>query len=284
MGTAKEASNEAGSGLVPRLLLEQLLEAGRALESRESGRVETALAPAPRDRAAAAGGRHGRRRADEPAEQEGARTAAPGLAVHGTIVRVRVATLGDVMLDVVVRLDEPLTPGGDVRARTRTGAGGQAANVAAWAAGLGADARCIAKRGGDATGELVARELGAHGVELVGPIVDGPTGVVVSLVGANGERSLASDRGVAPDLDPAELDERWLDCDVLHVSGYALLREPVSAAALLAVRLARRGGAHVSVDVGAWTEIRTFGPVSFRELLDAIAPDVLFATEAEWEL
>jgi sugar/nucleoside kinase (ribokinase family) len=40
----------------------------------------------------------------------------------------------------------------------------------------------------------------------------------------------------------------------------------------------------VSVDVAAWTEIRSYGPVQFRELLDVLAPDVLFATEAEWEL
>src|SRR5581483_3047450 len=95
------------------------------------------------------------------------------LALHGTIVGVRIAALGDVMLDVIVRLEEPLAPGGDVRAATRAGAGGQAANVAAWAVALGAVARCIAKRGDDATGELVARELAARGVELVGPVVAG---------------------------------------------------------------------------------------------------------------
>jgi len=197
---------------------------------------------------------------------------------------MRLATLGDVMLDVIVRLDEPLAPGDDVRARTRTGAGGQAANVAAWAASLGAGARCIAKRGDDAAGELVARELAAHGVELAGPVGAGATGVVVSIVGADGERSMASDRGVAPSLAPDELDPAWLDCDVLHLSGYALLREPISGAALLAARLARERGARLSVDVAAWTEIRAFGPVRFRELLDALAPDVLFATEAEWEM
>src|SRR5207248_9816526 len=58
---------------------------------------------------------------------------------------LRIATLGDLVLDVVVLLEEPLAPGGDVRASNRAGAGGQAANVAAWAAGLGAKARCIAK-------------------------------------------------------------------------------------------------------------------------------------------
>src|SRR2546428_586645 len=72
--------------------------------------------------------------------------------------------------------------------------------------------------------------------------------------------------------------------DVMLVRGYAPRREPVSHAALRAAKLARDHGARVSVDVAAWTEIRTFGPMQFRELLDAIAPDVLFATEAEWEM
>ena len=197
---------------------------------------------------------------------------------------MQLAILGDVMLDVIVRLEQPLVAGDDVRARTRTGAGGQAANVAAWAASLGAEARCIAKRGVDATGELVARDLAARGVELVGPAAEGPTGVVVSIVGADGDRAMASDRGVAPTLAPEELDGAWLACDVLHLSGYALLREPLSAAALLATRLARGRGARVSVDVASWTQIRAYGPVQFRDLLDTIAPDVLFATEAEWEM
>ena len=196
---------------------------------------------------------------------------------------MRIVTLGDVLLDVVVLLSEPLAAGGDVRASNRAGAGGQAANVAAWATELGADARCIAKRGDDPAGELVARELGARGVEVVGPVGEGDTGVVVSIVDA-GDRSLASDRGVAPTFAPEELDAGWLVCDVLHLSGYALLREPIAATALLAARLAREQGALVSVDVAAWTEIRNYGPVQFRELLDELAPDVLFATEAEWEL
>jgi sugar/nucleoside kinase (ribokinase family) len=196
---------------------------------------------------------------------------------------LRIATLGDVLLDVVVLLAEPLAPGGDVRASNRAGAGGQAANVAAWAAELGAEARCIAKRGDDPAGELVAEELGAHGVELVGPVGHGATGVVVSVV-RDGDRSLASDRGVAPSFAPEELDGSWVACDVLHLSGYALLQEPIAATALLAARLAREQGARISVDVAAWTEIRSYGPVRFRELLDELAPDVLFATEAEWEL
>jgi sugar/nucleoside kinase (ribokinase family) len=196
---------------------------------------------------------------------------------------LRITTLGDVLLDMVVLLSEALAPGGDVRASNRAGAGGQAANVAAWAAELGAEGRCIAKRGSDPAGELVARELAARGVELVGPVGEGPTGVVVSIV-HDADRSLASDRGAAPSLAPQELDAAWLACDVLHLSGYALMREPIASTALLAARLARRQEARVSVDIAAWTEIREYGPVRFRQLLDELAPDVLFATEAEWEL
>jgi sugar/nucleoside kinase (ribokinase family) len=197
---------------------------------------------------------------------------------------MRIATFGDVLLDVIVRLEQPLARGDDVRAATTTGAGGQAANVAAWAAFLGAEARCVSKRGNDAAGELVARELAERGVDLVGPVDHGRTGVVVSVVDGD-ERSLASDRGVAPSFRPDELDGDWLvGTDVLHLSGYALLREPILQTALLAARLARERGARLSVDVAAWTEIRSFGPVRFRELLDTLAPDILFATEAEWEM
>jgi sugar/nucleoside kinase (ribokinase family) len=262
----------------------ELLEAGCALEGGEAGGRLEALAAA-RDHGAAAAGRgEGGSCADDAPDQERARSPAPVLPVHASIVPVRVAALGDVMLDVIVRLEEPLARGDDVRAATRAGAGGQAANVAAWAASLGAHGRCIAKRGDDDAGELVARELGRHGVELVGPVAPGTTGVVVSVV-EDGERSMASDRGVAPSFRPEELETAWVrDCDVLHLSGYALLREPIDATALLAARLAREAGARVSVDLAAWTEIRRYGPVRFRELLDTVAPDVLFATEAEWEL
>src|SRR5262249_12688179 len=67
-------------------------------------------------------------------------------------------------------------------------------------------------------------------------------------------------------------------------AGCGRVREPICAAALLAARLAREAGARISVDVAAWNEIRRVGPVRFRELVDELAPDVLLATEAEWEL
>jgi ribokinase len=123
---------------------------------------------------------------------------------------------------------------------------GHAPNVAAWVAELGAEAVCITTKGGD---PIVAVELAARGVAFV-----------------SAEKIGAACRS----------------CDFLHISGYTVVED--SAIALAAARLARDAGARVSVDVADWTELRRFGPLRYRELLDELAPDVLFATEAEWEL
>jgi sugar/nucleoside kinase (ribokinase family) len=188
---------------------------------------------------------------------------------------VRITTLGDLLLDVVVQLDHPLVAGDDQTAMTRTGAGGQAANVAAWACELGASARFVGKRGDDAAGRLLTGELVDRGVEVVGPTV-GRTGVVVSLASA-GDRTMASDRGAAPELAPSELDEAWFDCDVLHLSGYSLLREPIAATAVVAARAARAHGASVSVDLSTWA----LADDAFRKRVRQIAPDIVFANERE---
>ena len=188
---------------------------------------------------------------------------------------MRITTLGDLLLDVIVLLDRPLVAGDDQTAVTRTGAGGPAANVAAWARALGADARFVGKRGDDAAAEIVLRELLARGVEVVGP-AEGRTGVVVSLASA-GDRTMASDRGTSPDLAPRELDDAWFDCDVLHLSGYSLLREPIAATAVAAARAARGHGAQVSVDLSTWTLVDD----AFRARVHEVAADVVFANERE---
>jgi sugar/nucleoside kinase (ribokinase family) len=188
---------------------------------------------------------------------------------------MRIVTLGDLLLDVVVRLDTALVTGDDQPAHTSTGAGGQAANVAAWAAALGAEATFVGRIGGDPGGALVLQTLTQLGVTHRGPVA-GRTGVVVSIA-ASGDRTMASDRGNAPDLAPHDLEPAWFDCDVLHISGYALAREPIAFAAAAAAAHARAHGALVSLDVSAWTLVDD----SFRTRVAELAPELVFATERE---
>lgn len=190
---------------------------------------------------------------------------------------MRLVTLGDLLLDVVVALELPLVAGDDTPARTRMGAGGQAANVAAWGSLLGAESRFVGKRGDDTTAALLTSELEGRGVTLSGP-AEGASGIVVSISCA-GERSLASDRGSAPGLRPEELEAGWFDCDHLHLSGYALAAEPIATAAARAVELARAHAATLSVDLSSPALIDR----PFRRLVSSLAPEIVFATERERE-
>jgi len=185
------------------------------------------------------------------------------------------------MLDVVVRTDTRLVPGGDVPAETRLLPGGQAANVAAWVADLGEASRFLGKRGDDLASRLATAELVARGVEVTGPFAPGRGGVVVSLVGADGERTMASDRGVSSDLRAEEISDEWLACDHLHVSGYSLATERQQQAVAEAVRSARAHGAKVSIDLAAATVVEAVGRDAFSALVRRLAPDLVFCNEDE---
>jgi hypothetical protein len=101
-----------------------------------------------------------------------------------------VCTIGDLILDVVVLPDRPLAPDADTPATIRFAAGGQAANVAAWASALGVRSRLICKRGTDVASELAAVELARYGVEICGPVVEGRGGVVASIRDVLGRRTV----------------------------------------------------------------------------------------------
>jgi ribokinase len=192
-----------------------------------------------------------------------------------------VVSLGDLSLDVIVRLQQPLARGADAASEITLSTGGQGANVAAWAAALGARARWLGVRADDDAHRIATGRLLALGVDLVGPVREGRTGVIVSLVDTDGERSMCPDRGSAADLAPEDLDPGWLACDHLHLSGYALFGQPSRDASLRAASLARDAGARVSVDLSSWSGIRDVGPASFRALLQRLSPDVVFANEDE---
>jgi sugar/nucleoside kinase (ribokinase family) len=195
---------------------------------------------------------------------------------------MRVCTLGDLLLDVVVRTTGSSGPDAEGSAETRVGAGGQAANVAAWAAELGAEARFVGKRGSDAGAELVADEVVRRGVELLGPVEEGRNGVVVSLVSGNGDRTMLTDRGVAPFLRAEELDIRWfVGCDRLHLSGYSLLRRPIEEAAAKAAGAVQAQGGRVSIDLASASGIVEYGAEKLLTRLELLQPELVFANEGE---
>lgn len=162
----------------------------------------------------------------------------------------RTVVLGDLMVDVLVRLSGPLAPGSDVAASIRFNGGGSAANTAAWLAAAGASPVLVGRVGNDARGRSAVEELTAGGVDAR-LAVDGelPTGTCVVLVGPDGERTMAPDAGANEALAEGDLGADLLEeGGHLHVSGYALLRPGSRTAARAAIARAVDAGMSVSVD------------------------------------
>jgi sugar/nucleoside kinase (ribokinase family) len=188
---------------------------------------------------------------------------------------MKLVVLGDLMVDVVARINDPLARGSDTAARISVEGGGSAANVAAWAAVLGADVSLVCRVGRDDRGRAAVDELRDVDVRVTVDY-ERPTGTCVVLVEPGGERTMLPD----PGANDAPLGEIPLG-DHLHVVGYALLRDGPRASALAAITRAREAGMTVSVDPSSWALLR---PGAIPPEVDLLLPNEREAELVEGEM
>ena len=190
------------------------------------------------------------------------------------------ATVGDLVEDVVVRLDGPLRPATDTPARIVRRRGGSAANVAETASQMGFEARFIGRVGDDPLGGLLVDGLSQAGVDASAVQRAGRTGSIVVVVDEQGERSMLTDRGACVDLDNPE--PTWLDgVTTLHLPLYSFVGEPLSHASATLVAWARDRGIAISIDLSSVALIEAMSAESARTLLLDLGPDVVFANADE---
>jgi sugar/nucleoside kinase (ribokinase family) len=189
-------------------------------------------------------------------------------------------SLGDLVEDVVVWLDEPLAIGTDAAGSIIRTRGGSAANVASAAAALGrVGARYLGCVGSDPTGDGLVAGMALAGVD-VRVQRRGRTGTILVLVEPGGERSMVPDRG--SNLLLETVDDAWLDgLSLLHVPSYGFCGEPVATSVLGALRRARERGITTSIDASSVGTLRGFGRDRIRGLLADLAPDHLLANAEE---
>ena len=193
-----------------------------------------------------------------------------------------IAAIGELLLDVTIAPEDELIPDDERDARIRISGGGQAANFCAWAASLGEPVRLITWVGDDDSGRRLVAELRSAGVDVAAHLTAEPTRTVAVLVGPEGRRTFARQPGAGPGLPAEHVDPAWLEgVRLLHVSAYALFREPAASAARRAVDLARAEGALLSVDLASAADVRAFGGDRMVEELGRLRPELLFATERE---
>jgi sugar/nucleoside kinase (ribokinase family) len=185
----------------------------------------------------------------------------------------KILCIGDLALDVISQLKEPINYGNDTASRISSHPGGQAANVATWITRTHSKAQLVARVGNDPVGFALISDLDKYGVEHMNLMHSGrPTGVVVILVDSNGERTMFPDNGANADLEVSDLPP-LADVDGVYVSGYALLDFRSREAVLSMITKIKAAGKPIYFDpttTGAMKIVSRDEVLSWVKLMDGI--------------
>jgi len=185
----------------------------------------------------------------------------------------KILCIGDLALDVISQLKEPINYGNDTASRISSHPGGQAANVSTWITRTHSKAQLVARVGNDPVGFALISDLDKYGVEHMNLMHSGrPTGVVVILVDANGERTMFPDNGANADLEVSDLPPLD-DVDGVYLSGYALLDFRSRDAVLSMIATIKAAGKPIYFDpttTGAMKIVSRDEVLSWVKLMDGI--------------
>jgi sugar/nucleoside kinase (ribokinase family) len=176
----------------------------------------------------------------------------------------RVIVIGDVMTDVIVIPEGPMVRGSDRRARIESRPGGSGANQAVWFGSMGTKVSFVARVGARDKPHLEAYFKGFHVDPVLIADAEKPSGVLVTIIDPDGERSFLTDRGANLDLSHSDMPV-WLldDTRLVVVSGYSLFAEHPRGAVQWMAGEARQRNIPVAVDAASVGFIEEVGPASF---------------------
>jgi sugar/nucleoside kinase (ribokinase family) len=185
----------------------------------------------------------------------------------------KILCIGDLALDVISQLKEPINYGNDTASRISSHPGGQAANVATWITRTNSKAHLVARTGNDPVGFALISDLDKYGVEHLNLMHSGrPTGVVVILVDANGERTMFPDNGANADLEASDLPPLD-DVDGVYLSGYSLLDFRSRDAVIAMIKKIKVAGKPIFFDpttTGAMKVVSREEVLSWVSMMDGI--------------
>lgn len=176
----------------------------------------------------------------------------------------KILVVGDTITDIIVMPEGPMVRGSDRRAKIRSKPGGSAANHAVWLGKLGMDVTFVSRV---AEADLDS-SVGYFKERGVNPRLAGdpdlPSGVLISIVDSDGERSFLTDRGANLNLSAADVPFSLLDdTSLLVVSGYSFFTEGPRSVVTALLREARERRIATAVDPASVGFLREVGPESF---------------------
>ena len=155
--------------------------------------------------------------------------------------------------------------------------GGSASNTIRAMARLGTQVGYIGKVGRDETGDFFERAMKEQGIDPHIFRSGRPSGRCISLVSADGERTMCTALGAALEMTRDEIDPRIFDgYDCLYIEGYLVQNHELISHA---VRTAKSLGLKVALDLASFNVVEE--NLDFLRDLAKECVDILFANEQE---
>ena len=186
---------------------------------------------------------------------------------------LKILCIGDIMLDVTVLLNRPIVEGLETRAKISTQGGGAAANVASWLSHNKTPAYLVTRVGSDSAGQTLLAELDAYGVEHSNSVIPNMnTGVVIVIVGADGERTMFPDSGANSGLGLGDLPD-LAQFSAVYLSAYSLINPQSRAGILEIISKIKAAGLQIIMDpatVGVLMEVGVKAANDWLSFVDCI--------------
>jgi len=186
----------------------------------------------------------------------------------------RVAVVGSINMDLVVRAERLPQPGETIRGSDfQTVPGGKGANQAVAAARLGAETRMVGRVGADDFGRRLRKSLADNGVDAAHVTTDRehPTGIALIVVQGSGENSIVVVGGANAAFAPGNLRRAM---GAIEAADVVLLQLEIPFETVAAViEAARKAGVRTILDAGPATD----APAHLIAAPDVISPNLVEA-------
>jgi len=196
-------------------------------------------------------------------------------------VKTSVVAIGDANVDLIAPVESFPGKGGEVSTdKLHKCAGGSAANLCVALARIGLNSRFIGRVGDDPFGRFLINNFRKEKVDISQLQIDKKVGTGLQFIAItrDGERTMYGFRGANIYLSADEINMNPIKSSrILHISGYALLRDPQRKTTIKIFKVARGAGSLVSLDVGVLPATRATNRVC--SILRYV--DILFLGERE---
>ena len=195
----------------------------------------------------------------------------------------QICIIGDINVDVVSLLSEPLQTNTDTIATNGISLGGSTCNVAVWLTHLDVPVDLVSAIGDDVLGSWVITQLQAYGVAdtNVKSIPNQRTGTCVILVDENGNRSMMPDFGAnLKQVVDANLEKLISASDIVVMSAYTFMRAESTKFALDVLECVANSPSRLVIDAASSSPIQKFGAAKVRSYL--ARADLVLANEDEY--